>query len=157
MTRDPVLTILTSYPQIYHACHLRHATRSTSPSALSVRDAQILSHLSDADPVGPAELAAHLGLSESTVSEAIKRLTTLGLVDRQVLEHDRRRVALRRTDAGSDAIREVSVLDASRVEQLLQYLTPADRDRAVDGIALLANAALALNHAAPQHWAGAED
>ena len=52
----------------------------------------------------------------------------------------RRRVLLRITAAGVRLREAKSVLDPVRVEQVLGQLSPADRDKALEGLELLASA-----------------
>ena len=88
-----------------------------------------------------AALARHLGVSASTLSAAIKRLTALGYVARTRDERDGRAVALRLSPQGARAMQGGSVLDSRRVSMLLSRLQTADRVRAIEGLALLAHAA----------------
>ncbi len=151
---DLVREVLAAYPQIYHACHLRHPRRRTSPAALSARESWILGHLGLDQPVSAGELARHLSLGPSTVSEVIKRLERLGYLVRQPARSDRRRLDLYLTPRGAEAMKAGSVLDSDRVRKLLGELAPADRSRAVRGLGLLARAARRLNARSPKRWNG---
>jgi DNA-binding MarR family transcriptional regulator len=144
MAEDLVLSILRSYPQIYHACHLEHPRARTNPGRISARDTWILGHLDLEHPLGPARLARHLALRPSTVSEAVRRLERLGYVTRRPVAADRRRIELRLTARGAEAMRGASVLDPGRVERLLAELPRPERARAVGGLARLAAAARSL-------------
>ena len=86
------------------------------------------------------DLAGHMGVTVATMSLAIDRLEAKGYVRRDRDPTDRRRVLLRVT-AGGLRVREAkSVLDPVRVEAVLAQLAPADRARALDGLAVLARA-----------------
>src|SRR5574341_972330 len=122
MRDDLVLELLSAYPQIYHACHLRHPRARTNPGYVSTRDAYILGHLDIARPMSPAELARHMSVRPSTVTEAVQRLERLGYVSRRPAARDRRRIELFLTPRGADAMKGASVLDAGRVERLLAQL-----------------------------------
>src|SRR4051812_14099090 len=92
MTLDQVIHVVqVSYPQVYLACHTRHQRKRSTDHQLSQRDSAILSHLDLTRPTSPSRLATHLGVSRSTVSEALKRLTSLGFVARTSTVGDRRR------------------------------------------------------------------
>lgn len=132
------------YPQIYLACHVDHVRARSTPYRVSSRDAALLSHLDTRDPITAGQLAAHLAVVPSTLSEAVKRLERLGYVQRIRRPGDRRSVELRLTDAGAEAMAGGSVLDAGRVARLLAGLTPGERRRAVAGLRLLARAARAM-------------
>jgi DNA-binding MarR family transcriptional regulator len=152
MSADLVLAVLTAYPQVYHACHRRHARARTNPGRISDRDAWILGHLHPTSPASPARLAAHLALSPSTVSEAVKRLERLGYVTRRRGPGDGRRVELLLSPRGAEAMKGASVLDADRVRRLLVLLPPHRRVHAVEGLSLLAEAARTLNAREPKRW-----
>src|ERR671932_1944159 len=84
MTIDAtVTTVQLTYPQVYLACHTRHQRKRTTAHRLSARDAAILAHLDARAATTPAQLARHLGVARSTLSEALKRLEVLGYVRRQ--------------------------------------------------------------------------
>jgi DNA-binding MarR family transcriptional regulator len=132
------------YPQIYLACHVDHVRSRSTPYRVSSRDAALLSHLDTREPITAGQLAAHLGVVPSTLSEALRRLEGLGYLHRGRREGDRRQIELRLTEAGAEAMAHTSVLDAVLVGRLLAKLTPGERKRAVDGLSLLARAARAM-------------
>ncbi|MCE9524290.1 MAG: MarR family winged helix-turn-helix transcriptional regulator, partial [Alphaproteobacteria bacterium] len=84
------------------------------------------------------------GVAASTLSATLMRLEALGYLSRVRAAADRRFVAPKLTPKGRDAVAGTSVLNAARVAEALENLTPAERKRAVDGLALLAKAASAL-------------
>ncbi len=149
---DPVRDVLAAYPQIYHACHIQHPRRRTNPASLSARESWILGHLHPIRPVGAGDLARHLSLRPSTVSEAVKRLERLGYLVRRPVKGDRRRLELYLTPQGAAAMKAGSILDSGRVGLLLDRLSPAERRAAVRGLGLLARAARDLNAAEPKRW-----
>ena len=137
---DDVLAILRCYPQIYLACHVEHRTRSSSPTGLTARDGTLLAHI-DEGGSSPARLARHLGIARSTLSAALARLEAGGLLRLEPHPSDARRRIIQLTQAGREAVARDSVLDPERVESLLGRLSPPERRRAVEGLALLAAAA----------------
>lgn len=139
-----VRVVQIAYPQIYLACHTRHVRARSTTFRLSARDSSLLVHLDEDRPMRPAELAQHLNIGPPTLSAALRRLEALGYIARRTPDADRRGVELRLTAEGADALSATSVLEAARVEALLLALTPADRVRAVDGLALLGRAARTL-------------
>ncbi len=111
---------------------------------MTARQADILSHLDGKDPTMVTELAEHVGVTPSTMSLTLKRLEAAGYVSRARDPEDRRVTNVRLTAAG-ERIREArSTLDPERVAQLLAVLDPESRAAALEGLALLANAADAL-------------
>jgi DNA-binding MarR family transcriptional regulator len=107
-------------------------------------ESAVLAHLDENEPIRPTTLAAHLGVGKSSLSATIKRLTSLGYIARATNPNDGRSVGLCLTRTGARAMAAGSVLDATRVKALLSQLTPSERSRAVEGLALLARAADAV-------------
>jgi len=136
-----VLQILHCYPQVYLACHVDHVRKRSNEHALSSTDSSILAHLDRATSLAANELARHIGVRPSTLSPALKRLESLRYIERRELPRDHRKKLLLLTERGQCAMAATSVLEPKRVQKLLDALGPADRKRAVDGLALLARAA----------------
>jgi DNA-binding MarR family transcriptional regulator len=133
--------IQTSFPQIYLACHTRHQRKRSNVNRLSARDAAILAHLDLSVPVTPSKLASHLGVSRSTLSEALKRLAGLGLVAVPAEAGKvRRRVSVVLTEAGALAISDTSVLETERLEVVLAESTERELKIISAGISILASA-----------------
>jgi DNA-binding MarR family transcriptional regulator len=149
MDTRPVFDVQRYYPQIYLACHVDHVRARSTASRLSARDAALLSHLDVETPVTPGQLALHLRVVPSTLSAAVQRLERLGYLERLRRPGDRRLIELRLTQVGAEAMAAGSVLDTERVAMLLDALTPAERRRAVAGLALLAKAARTMTAARP--------
>jgi DNA-binding MarR family transcriptional regulator len=140
--RTHVRRVQSLYPQIWHACH-RHPRAAAKGGGLTERQSTVLSHLDDGRLHRPADLARHLGIAPSTLSEAIDELVELGLVERQRHDDDRRRFDFAVTEAGKRAMEEGSALDPERLQQAFDRMSAEERDRAVEGLALLANACAA--------------
>jgi DNA-binding MarR family transcriptional regulator len=138
---DAARQVMTSYPRIYFACHTRHVRDPDSTGLLSRHQASVLDHLDEIDPTTVNELARHMGVTAGTMSLALDRLERKGYVVRLRDSADRRRVHVRLTSAGVRIREATSVLDPSRVEAILARMSHADRDAAVRGLALLADAA----------------
>lgn len=138
---DHTRALLSAYPRIYFACHTRHVHDPESGHTLSRHQASILSHLDEVDATTLTELANHMGVTVSTMSLAIKRLERQGFIGRSRDVVDRRVIRLRLTEAGVRVRDAQSVLDEDRVAGMLEVLTAAERDVALEGLALLARAA----------------
>jgi len=138
---DAARQVMSSYPRIYFACHTRHVRDPDSTGLLSRHQASVLDHLDEIDPTTVNALARHMGVTAGTMSLAIDRLERKGYVVRLRDSADRRRVHVRLTSAGVRIREATSVLDPSRVEALLARMSDTDRDAAVRGLALLADAA----------------
>ena len=135
-----VRELLQAYPRIYFACHTRHVRDPQTGEALSAHQASILDHLDEVDATTMTDLAGHMGVTVATMSLAIDRLEDRKYVRRGRDPRDRRRVLLRLTAAGARVREAKSVLDPVRVEGVLGQLSPADREQALAGLALLARA-----------------
>lgn len=117
-----------AFPRIYLACHSRHQRKRSTSHRLSPRDSAILAHLDGHRVVAAATLARHLGIGRPTLSEALKRLESLGFITRASEAQDRpRRRGVRLTDLGARAVAETSVLEADRLHRVLAGLTTAQR------------------------------
>ena len=145
MNDDDVFEVQRLYPQIYIACHTDHVRAASTTWRISSQDASILVHLDRDSGLSPRALADHLGVAPSTLSAAIARLSDLGYLTSEPNDDDRRKRELRLTARGAEAIASTSVLNAERVQALLDKLKPDDRKAAVRGLALLARAARKLN------------
>ncbi|HKW49122.1 MAG TPA: MarR family winged helix-turn-helix transcriptional regulator [Gemmatimonadaceae bacterium] len=150
MTLDQAVEqVQLAYPQVYHACHTRHQRKRSTDHGLSQRDAAILAHCSPSAPRVPAQLARHLDIARSTLSEALKKLERLGYVRRvSDANGDGRRVGVLLTAQGLHAVRETSVLESARLEAVLRCASASDRAAIVDGLAALATACLRYREAA---------
>lgn len=135
-----VRALLDAYPRIYFACHTRHVRDPATGADVSAHQASILDHLDEVDPMSMTDLAGHMGVTVATMSLAIDRLERRRYVRRDRDPRDGRRVLLRITPAGVRLRDANSVLDPVRVEQVLAHLSPADRERALKGLQLLAHA-----------------
>ena len=144
MPDDDVFEVQRLYPQIYLACHADHVRAASTKWRISSQDASILVHLDRDSGLSPRTLAAHLGVAPSTLSASIARLAELGYLTSEPNETDRRKRELRLTARGAEAISSTSVLNAERVQALLNKLKPDERKSAIRGLALLAEAARRL-------------
>ena len=141
VTNRDVRLVQVAYPQIYFACHTRHIRRASTATRLSAADSTLLAHLDEDRATRPTELAKHLSLAASTLSAAINRLGKLGYVSLGKAISDGRAVDLRLTAKGAAAMQASSVLDAALVAKMLAQLSSTERNRALEGIGLLAKGA----------------
>src|ERR1700685_2231295 len=133
--------VLRCYPQIYFACHRRHVRDEKTNAVLSAHQASVLDHLDDIDGTNLLELARHMGVTASTMSLMVDRLERGGHVTRERSKEDGRRVVLRLTAAGGRIQRQKNVLEPNLVEALLGHLDEHQRNEALRGLELLAEAA----------------
>src|SRR5215212_1737584 len=136
MTLEQAIQVVqVSYPQVYLACHTRHQRKRSTDHRLSARDSSILAHLHADRPTSPARLATHLGVSRSTLSEALKRLTELGFVDRPA---GGRMSGVILAAKGVRAIRDTSVLETARLRTALEMASREDLNAIAHGMTRLA-------------------
>jgi len=114
---------------------------------ISAQDASILSHFDREIALSPRALASHLGVTASTLSAVISRLSRLGYITSTPNDKDKRKRELRLTSIGAEANASTSVLDARRVQLLLGNLESGERKEALRGLALLARAARQIKEA----------
>src|SRR5207302_4491514 len=115
------------YPKVFFACHTRHVADPRRNRVLSSHQASVLDHLDELESTGLAMLAAHMGVTASTMSLMIDRLAHGGYVVRSRHPQDGRRINLRLTKAGARIKSQKSVLDPARVRGMLDQLTPSER------------------------------
>jgi len=142
---NDILTIQQCFPRIYMACHSHHEPGKSNHSQLSSRDSTILAHLSSRENQSPSRLAKHLNVSQATISEATANLIELGYIHASCDENDGRRQCLRLTNKGEEALSLSSVLDADQLHKLLLSLSDIERQQALHGLQVLAQAALRLH------------
>lgn len=146
--RGDTASLLRDYPKIFFACHRRHLRDEATSRVLSAHQASILDHLDDVAATDLTRLASHMGVTLSTMSLAVDRLTRGGYVLRTRDPKDARRVQLRLTSDGVRIKRAQSVLEPELVERLLDQLSPTERSDALRGLSMLARAADAMRQAA---------
>ncbi len=139
--------LLQHYPRIFFACHSRHVRDPGSRRVLSAHQASILDHLDEVEATSLMDLARHMGVTASTMSLAVERLVRHGYVLRSRDPRDGRRVNLTLSIAGARVRDAQSVLDPARVRSMLARLSPAERRRALEGLAILSRAAREHMHA----------
>ena len=125
-----------TYPQVYFACHTRHQRKRSTEHRLSQRDSAILAHLDASRPTAPGELARHLEIGRSTMSEALKKLVALGFVKRACAGS----AAVTLSEKGLQAISDTSVLETRRLHEVLARLSASDRASVCLGLRTLAAA-----------------
>jgi DNA-binding MarR family transcriptional regulator len=135
-----VAAIQACFPEVYFACHTRHATQADAPKGLTQRDGTLLAHIAGLQPVESGELARHLGRAKSTLSAAIQKLVRMGLITASPPAGDARRKILAVTAEGRACIAKSSVLETPRLTAALGSMPERDRETAVRGLQLLAAA-----------------
>ena len=146
MATRAVKQVLEWYPRIFFACHVRHARDPRTRREISSHQASILDHLDSKEPTSLLALARHMGVTASTMSLTVDRLTRGGWVVRERDVRDGRRVNLRLTAAGLRIKQTDRVLDPARVRAMLSHLSREEGKRALEGLRLLAHAAMAEMH-----------
>jgi DNA-binding MarR family transcriptional regulator len=139
-----IADFLRFYPQIYFACHRRHARDARARRILSANQASILDHLDEVTPTNLRSLAKHMGVTASTMSLNVDRLEAAGYVRRERSHSDARQIELRLTTAGGRLKQQQSVLEPELVGALLKRLKEPERVRALEGLKSLADAAGAM-------------
>jgi DNA-binding MarR family transcriptional regulator len=141
---DFVTEIQMLYPRIYMACHEDHMRARSSETKLSSRDSSILAHLNVKKLRSPGNLAKHLEVTPSTLSEALHNLVSLGYVSFKSDPEDQRKTEFKLTAKGLEAMKSSSVLNSEKLATILGRLEPDEQQRAVEGLRLLADATVKL-------------
>lgn len=143
--------VLRALPRIQDALRTRTYRDAASELGLSEHQLRILSNLDDHDPSMVGEVAEHMSVTASTMSLNLKRLERDGFVRRTRDPADRRVMNVRLTEEGRRARDAVDLVDADRVDALLRLMRPDERRRALDGLAVLADAADRLDVQGAEH------
>ncbi len=139
--RDAVARVLDLYPRIFFAVHSRHVRDRASRRVLSSHQVSILGHLDASEAIRLSELAAHMGVTVSTMSLNVDRLVRGGFVLRDRRPDDRRALRLRLSAAGARLKEAQTVLDPERLRRVVSRLSAEDRLTTVRGLEILASAA----------------
>jgi MarR family transcriptional regulator, organic hydroperoxide resistance regulator len=144
MIRAAVAEVVDCYPKVFFACHRAHVRDEATGHVLSAEQAAVLDHLDAIQPTHLQELAAHVGVTASSMSLMIDRLERRGYARRSPDARDARRVNLRLTKAGVRIKAKQKVLEPRLVEEMLRLLSPDERASALTGLRVLARAASEL-------------
>jgi DNA-binding MarR family transcriptional regulator len=140
-TENASRTLMELYPKLFLACHRRHVVDHAARQVVSEHQASILDHLDELHGMSLSRLAAHTGVTLSTMSINVERLVQRGYIARERSETDRRQVLLRLTPAGARIKEARQVLDEECLQAVVARLSDAERETAVEGLRLLARAA----------------
>jgi MarR family transcriptional regulator, organic hydroperoxide resistance regulator len=133
-----------AYPAIFLACHQKHVREDSSGNTVTERQASVLDHLNEKQPVTLSKLAEHMGVSRSTMSITVSRLVRGGYVARRKSVQDSRLVALTLTPAGMRIRDENALLHPELVRQIFRKMKPDEVETALQGIECLAKYARLL-------------
>ena len=111
------------------------------PSKLTPTRLRALDVLAQEDGARVGELAARVGVDETTATRLVDRLEQLGLVERRPLEEDRRATLVALTAAGDALVAEVAAQRQEFFGEVLAALEPEER---AELVRLTAKAADAL-------------
>jgi len=98
-----------------------------------------LAHLLDGKLSYNKELAQHLKVASSTMSEALNHLVSLKLVQCSVDTENERRTKYFLTLQGQLALQDTSVLNTSKLTDILDRLTEQEQVKVITGLQLLAD------------------
>src|SRR5580658_9427223 len=110
-----------------HRALSRRAMRSIEPSGLGFSDFAVLEVLLNKGPQKVNEIGRRVDLTSGSITTAIDRLETRGLVARGLDDADRRIRIVRLTPAGRTRIRDVFAQHAAALETASQGLTKTER------------------------------
>ena len=134
------IQLMDFYPKIYFACHTRHVHDVDKDVKLTANQVSILDHLNPDEPTTLFDLAMHMGVTPSTMTITVNRLTKLGYVTKEKDRIDKRKVNLTLSPEGIKIKKSKSVLDPQLVENMLKRLNETEKKIALEGLGLLAYA-----------------
>jgi DNA-binding MarR family transcriptional regulator len=121
MLREPHPSYVTLFLAVL--TQLCKALRPRKLPELTIPQINMLNELDLVQPLHPSELARRRGVSRAAISQSMRRLTALGLVDRRKSSRDRRFVELRLTAEGERLRMLPSAIDPVLADRLLWRLT----------------------------------
>lgn len=133
--------LMRAYPLLYLACHRRHTLSDEGGRRLTAQQAIVLDHIDERHAPRVSDLAAHMDVTEATMSIHLSRLERAGYIRRQRALTDKRRVLLLLTAKGKRTKSENSVFDPALVREMLRLVSPNELDAALAGLEILARAA----------------
>jgi MarR family 2-MHQ and catechol resistance regulon transcriptional repressor len=110
-----------------HRALSRHATKSIEPSGLGFSDFAVLEVLMSKGPQKVNDIGRRVDLTSGSITTAIDRLESRGLVVRGLDDADRRSRIVRLTPAGRSHIREIFAQHEAALEAASSGLTKAER------------------------------
>lgn len=133
--RSDISSVLARQISEHHAAIYRHCHASyTTP--LSHQAVRVLQHAAEGGATIQT-LGQAIRCATNTASEIVRRLAEKGLVAKARRASDERVVEVSVTAQGQAALAEHTGLDQARLAAGLARLTPAERDRIAEGMALL--------------------
>ena len=106
---------------------IRTEMRAQRPSNISVPQFRCMAFLSRHGGASLSDVAEHVGLTLPSVSNMVERLFERGLVNREILPEDRRRVTLSLTHRGRTMLESARAAAQSSLAAHLALLPPAKR------------------------------
>ena len=122
----------------FGAVYLRFHRRDAKGPGLTAASRSVLQHLAMAGPLTVGELCAHLGRSQSVVSDIVSQLADKGLLERQEDANDRRRRLVWLSPDGLLFLdRDRDVLSVELLQRAIGAMTPAERSALLQGVGAL--------------------
>jgi len=106
---------------------VRHSIREHVPGSVGGGGFHLLSHVIQAGPVSPSELAARLDIRSSTIANHLDRLEEAGWIVREAVSGTSTRVQVRATAPGEEAYRRYLELRRTVLEGFLEPLGDDER------------------------------
>ncbi len=128
-------SVLDSVPPIMQ--FIRTEMRGHRTLNISVPQFRVLTYLERRPGGSLSDVAERVGLSLPAMSRLIDGLVDRGLLTREDSPADRRRIALRITDAGRDLVRTARQGALTRLAELLGALSPRERTQILEAMAVL--------------------
>ncbi len=129
---------------------LRHMSYSIREGEATVQQFWLLHQLMNRGALSVGEVAAALGVSQSSATIACKRLEVAGLVTRRRRTSDERVVEISLTEAGCDKVESWRTRRREAVAELLQPLNDEERDELGRLVARVLSLSGASGSARPQ-------
>lgn len=134
-----------------HRALSRHAERSIEPSGLGLSDFAVLEVLMSKGPQKVNAIGRRVDLTSGSITTAVDRLETRGLVARELDDADRRSRIVRLTPAGRAHIDEIFAQHAVALEAASSGLTETERKSLIELLKKLGVAAERFSEGTRNH------
>lgn len=124
------------WTDIYYHLHYPHNEKITHQVI------RILQHVQKQENVGIKEIASHLGISQNTASDHIKRIIKKGFLLKRRDPNDERKVILFLTDEGKDVVHRNTSLDEEKLNTIFLALSDEEKEMLLKSFKLLSQRAL---------------
>jgi DNA-binding MarR family transcriptional regulator len=123
------------FASVVHGSLEERCLRQATPLPLTIQQVNLLRLIDHRGTHHVGDMADLLGVSQPAASKNVDKLVRLKLVNREVLETDRRALSLSLTEEGRALIRRYEQAKEAKLQQAVGELSPADLEQLTTALA----------------------